>query len=109
MKYNPKVVIAYLKECGIPEPMMEFRFHPNRKWRFDFAWATNEAHKEGGVALEVQGGLFVQGRHTRGAALVKEHEKLNEAAALGWRVTYVQPKDLCTHNTVNLIKRCLNL
>ena len=25
-------------QATVPEPVREFRFHPKRKWRFDFAW-----------------------------------------------------------------------
>jgi hypothetical protein len=102
--YNPKIVLAYFEGCGLPTPEMEYKFHPKRKWRFDFAWFTNATN---GVALEVQGGIFSQGRHNRGAAMLKEWEKLNEAAALGWRVIYCQPQDLCTLTTATLIQRCL--
>lgn len=109
MTYNKNIVKAFFSECGIPEPELEHKFHPTRKWRFDFAWETITNDGVEKVALEVQGGIWSGGRHTRGAALVKEHEKLNESAALGWRVLYVQPKDLCTKSTVDLIKRCLNL
>ncbi len=86
---------------GIPLPREEYKFHPSRKWRFDLAW---EAQR---VALEVQGGLFVQGRHSRGAALLKEHEKLNAAAALGWRILYCTPKTLCDLGTLRTIKDAL--
>jgi hypothetical protein len=74
--------------AGLPVPVSEYRFAPPRRWRFDFAWPDQR------VALEIQGGLFVQGRHTRGAALLKEHEKLNAAAALGWRVLYTSPSHI---------------
>lgn len=76
---------------GVPAPTPEYRFAPPRRWRFD--WALIE-HR---IALEVQGGLFMPGgggRHSRGAALRKEHEKMNAAAALGWRVLYVMPETL---------------
>lgn len=99
--YNPQVVLAWFRECGLPEPVPEFRFHTERKWRFDWAWV------EQGVALEVQGSIFTQGRHTRGAALLKEWEKLNEAAAAGWRVLYCQPADLCTTATADVIRRAI--
>jgi hypothetical protein len=94
---------------GLPQPVAEFRFHTTRKWRFDWAWPSTNIMGEvlGGVALEVQGGLFVQGRHSRGAALLKEHEKLNEAAALGWRVLFVTPKDLESTVTFDLLRRAL--
>lgn len=86
--YNPKIVVPFMEQCGLPAPRLEVRFHPNRKWRFDFAWLGSR------VALEVQGGIFSGGRHVRGAALVKEYEKLNAAAVAGWRVLFCQPGDL---------------
>lgn len=86
---------------GLPAPEAEHRFAAPRRWRFDWAWPAQK------VALEVQGGLFVQGRHARGAALLKEHEKLNEAAALGWRVLFTTPKDLETCPTLDALRRAL--
>jgi len=44
----------------------------------------------------------------RGAALVKEHEKLNHAAAFGWRILYCQPRDVATLDMVRLIKLALD-
>ena len=101
MKYNPKVVEAYLKACGIQAPEFELRFHPVRRWRFDLSWPEQK------VALEVQGGIFVNGRHSRGAAMLKEWEKLNTAAEMGWRVVFCQPSDLCKAQTTDMIKRVL--
>lgn len=112
MKYNTSIVLAYFQEVGLPKPELEYKFNPERKWRFDFSWPTKIdgpymlACK---VALEVQGGIWVQGGHNRGAGLRKEHEKRNAAACLGWRIIYVEPKDLCTTETVELIKRCLRI
>lgn len=111
MKYKLPIVLAYFAECGLPTPSTEFKFHPTRKWRFDFAW--NEFYSGSGytvrpmLALEVQGGIFIAGRHSRGAALVKEWEKLNAAAEMGYRIIYFQPSELCTQATIDLIKRCL--
>lgn len=113
MKYNPKIVLAYFRGLGLPEPELEFKFHPTRKWRFDFAWPTicRELEPEiiPGTAMEVEGGLWIGGGHSRGSGRVKDIEKYSEAAALGWRIIYVQPKDLCTADTTNLIKRCLGI
>jgi hypothetical protein len=116
--HNPRVVEAFWDAHGIPHPTPEFKFHPDRKWRFDYAWEFNCGPALGlddgdimipFIALEVQGGVFVQGRHSRGAAMLKEWEKLNAAAELGWRVIYCQPKDLLTTANANLIKRCLGI
>ena len=69
-----------LRTSGLPEPEREYRFHPTRRWRFDFAWPDVM------LAVEVEGGTWSQGRHTRGSGYAADCEKYNEAALLGWRV-----------------------
>jgi hypothetical protein len=103
MRYNQSVVTAFFAEHNIPAPVYEHKFCETRKWRFDLAFPM---HK---VAVEVQGGIFVAGRHSRGAALLKEWEKLNAAAVLGWRILYCQPKDLCTTDFAETIAAALNV
>lgn len=61
-------------------PVREYRFHPSRKWRFDYAFPE---HK---LAIEIEGGVWTGGRHTRGSGFVKDLEKYNQAVLLGWRV-----------------------
>src|ERR1019366_1704186 len=90
-----------LTESTGHKPTPEFRFDPKRRWRFDYAWPDFK------VALEVQGGIFIQGRHSRGAALLKEWEKLNRAAELGWRILYCQPDNLLKTATLAQLKRTL--
>lgn len=104
MKYNPKIVIAYFRECGIPEPLVEYQFKSDRKWRFDFAWNFGPAV---GIALEVEGGIWTGGAHGRGSGIKRDMEKYNEAAAVGWRVLRVTPDELCTQDTINLLKRTI--
>ncbi len=70
----------WFQTSAVPAPVREYRFHPKRMWRFDFAWPD---HK---IALEVEGGIYTGGRHTRGPAFAKDVEKYNEAAIIGWRV-----------------------
>lgn len=69
-----------------PEPTREYRFHPIRKWRFDFAFVAEQ------VSVEVDGGqwAFRGGRHATDA----DRDKLNHAAALGWRVLRFSPRQL---------------
>ena len=90
-----------MKQVGIPEPTYEHVFHPTRKWRMDLAWPEQK------VFLEVQGGIFTNGRHARGAAMLKEFEKINTASSMGWRVLYCQPSDLCMMKTVEVIRAAL--
>jgi hypothetical protein len=89
VSYRP-TIDALCKADKLPMPVFEFRFASPRRWRFDVAWPLLPRP----VALEVQGGLFVRGRHVRGAALLKEHEKLNAAARYGYRVLFCTPKTI---------------
>ena len=73
-------LLFMLKAAGLPEPEREYRFHDTRKWRFDFAWPLDQ------LAVEVEGGVWTKGRHTRGAGFIKDCEKYNAAAELGWIV-----------------------
>ena len=104
-KYVPKIVTAYFKEQGLPEPQYEYLFalkELGRKWRFDLAWPEH-----GKLFIEIQGGVFIQGRHNRGAAMLREWEKLNAAACLGWRGLFCQPMDLCMKKMVDTIKKAM--
>jgi very-short-patch-repair endonuclease len=58
----------------------EFRFHSTRRWRFDFAIPDRC------IAIEIEGGVWAGGRHTRGSGFIADIEKYNEAARLGWYV-----------------------
>jgi very-short-patch-repair endonuclease len=97
MKYDKDIVTAHFIEQGLPEPTTEHRFHPVRKWRMDFAWPE---HK---IALEVEGGVYSGGRHTRGAGFVKDCEKYNTAASMGWFVFRCQPKDVCMNEVLEFL------
>lgn len=64
----------------LPEPVAEYRFHPVRRWRFDYAWPAWH------IAVEVDGGTYqsLGGRHNTD----KDREKTNMAAAMGWRALH---------------------
>ena len=101
MKYNVRIVAAFFESEGLPGFVTEHRFHPDRGWRFDFAWPVER------VALEVEGGIWVGGGHNRGKGFAKDIEKYNQAVVLGWRVLRCEPINLCTVDTVNLVKKVM--
>ena len=93
--------VSIFAACGLPKPVTELRFAPPRRWRFDYAWPDKK------IALEVEGGVWSGGRHTRGAGFLKDIEKYNEAACLGWRVVRCTPKELYSFPTMEMMKRLL--
>ena len=80
------VMALLCRAHGIPEPTPEYRFHSRRKWRFDFAWVAEL------VALEIEGGAWTGGRHTRGKGFLADIEKYNAAVVLGWSVLRCTPQ-----------------
>ena len=90
--------LALLKAAKLPLPVAEHRFC-ERLWRFDYAWPD---HK---LALEVEGGVWTGGRHTRGKGYVNDLEKYSEASIRGWILIRVTPGDLCKTNTIEMLKR----
>ena len=69
-----------LKLRGVKGFTRELKFCPTRRWRFDFAWIDEK------VAVEIEGGIFMQGRHNRGKGMEADMEKYNWATINGWRV-----------------------
>lgn len=58
----------------------EYKFHPERKWRADFyITGTN-------ILIEVEGGIWSGGRHTRAKGYLGDLEKYNAAAVMGFTV-----------------------
>lgn len=82
------------------EVVMEHRFHPTRRWRFDFAVPGRK------LAVEYNGhghtGRGHIGRHATITGMSGDCEKLNEAQRLGWTVLqftalHFQAKDRAKH------------
>lgn len=80
-KSELEIMFAWqVKHFGLPEPVQELRFHPVRKWRFDFAWPDRM------LAVEIEGGTRTKGRHTQGSGFEKDCEKYNAALLAGWHI-----------------------
>lgn len=101
MTSQQMVFVAMCEQNGIPRPEPEHRFRPPRRWRFDYAWPDRR------LALEVEGGVWTNGRHTRGSGFLRDVEKYNAAAVAGWRLIRTTPDELFTTTTVKLIRQAL--
>ena len=90
MKSRAEEEMALLLRANGIRYQREVRFHPTRRWRFDFVILPLERR----IALEVEGGLYVSGRHTRGKGFEGDLEKYNQAVLAGWRVLRYSPKQI---------------
>lgn len=68
------------RQIGGPELEREVRFHPRRRFKFD------RASRVARVAVELDGGTWVGGRHVSGVGFARDCEKLNLAILAGYVV-----------------------
>jgi very-short-patch-repair endonuclease len=84
-------------------PEREYAFAPKRKWRFDFAFPVSK------VAVEIEGGTWSGGRHSRGPGFEADCFKYSEAAALGWRVIRVTTEMVSSSLAIGFTLRALEV
>ena len=110
----------HIRACNVPEPEREYRFAALatggtgkgarqrireaglRDWRFDFAWPDQM------LAVEVEGGAFVNGRHNRGVGFSADLKKYQEAMRLGWTVYRCDGKLIKTGDAIATIESLLD-
>lgn len=91
--------LAYqLRITKLPIPIREFQFAELRRWRFDFAWPDLK------LAVEVEGGSWIGGRHARGAGFRLDCEKYNEAQLRGWKLLRFTGEMVSDGSALNLIE-----
>jgi very-short-patch-repair endonuclease len=71
---------------GLPLPVRELRPFAGRQFRYDFAWPDRL------LAVEVDGGVWMKGKHARGAGIQRDCEKSVLGWEAGWRVMRVTPE-----------------
>jgi very-short-patch-repair endonuclease len=94
-------VLRAIHAKGLAEPEREYRFHDTRRWRFDFAWPDRM------LAMEIEGGQWVRGRHNRGAGMERDVIKYNAAQMLGWTVLRVTTSMVEDGRALELIETAL--
>lgn len=80
------VEIAIWEKYNIEHPIPEYRFSLQRKWRIDYAWPDYM------IALEIEGGIYIGGRHINPKGYLKDLEKYNKMCEEGWQLLRFQPK-----------------
>lgn len=94
------LLATQLEQAGIPFER-EVRFAPPRKWRADFRVYLAR------LLVEIDGGAWVNGRHSRGSGVEADCEKASAAAILGYRVIRVTPSQVDDGRALAWIREAL--
>lgn len=93
-----------IRGAKLPAPEREFKFAADRKFRFDYCWPDKK------WALEIEGGIFNKthgGGHRSITGILRDIEKYNLAALLGYRVLRITTPMIADGSALNLIERAL--
>ena len=110
------LLAAQLEQAGIPF-VREYRFAPPRRWRADFfipvpeqnlgQWLAGQRNPP--ILIEVDGGGYVAGRHSRGKGIEDDAEKQSAAAILGYRVIRCTPAQVEDGRALDWIRQALGV
>lgn len=91
---------AQLRAVGIPHTR-QAKWCSGRRFRADFALT------EHGILVEVQGGAWSGGRHTRGAGYAADCVRMGKAVALGWTMLYVTPQQVTSGEALAMVEAAM--
>lgn len=94
----PAALANQLRMLGI-ESQREVLLVPGRKFRTDLVVRD--------LAIEVDGGGFIQGRHSRGSGIEKDAEKQALVTIAGYRTLRVTPRQIESGEALGWIERAL--
>ena len=91
--------------CGGPGKGLRARLAAAglKDWRADFAIPHLR------LLIEIEGGGYTQGRHTRGCGFAEDLRKYDAAARLGWTVYRCDPAMVRTGHALETIKILIDL
>jgi len=98
-KDYPGDLLFMLQAVGLTGFVKEHMFAaPDRRWRLDLA------HVDLKIGVECHGGVWTQGRHTRGQGFINDREKMNDAVRRGWLVLEFTPETIKSGEAVDVIQ-----
>ena len=81
----------------------EFYFHPDRKWRADFHLIDKK------ILVEIEGGIWSGGRHTRSKGYLGDMEKYNAATMMGFQVIRFSTDQVKSGHAIQQIEKMVGL
>ena len=128
MNVAETLLLAQVRQAGLPEPILDKGFLEGRRWRLDFQWTDRgpDYNRNGcgedcecrrpNVAVEIDGGVWPSrqkdgtlavGRHVRGKGYENDCRKLNAASAAGWIVLRFTPGMVDSGEALALLREVL--
>lgn len=98
-KIYPEIWDSY----EIPQPIPEYNFLINRKFCIDYAWPNLS------LALEIEGGIYTNGRHITPKGFIKDIEKYNLLTENGWFLLRYPPKKIDYLQIKRTVENIINL
>lgn len=85
---NERYLYEILNDAFPGKWVSEFKGITGRKFRFD---AANPTEK---ICIEVEGGIWISGRHNRPIGMQQDLEKYNLAVLEGWKILRYTPEQM---------------
>lgn len=85
---NERLLYEILNDAYPHQWESEYKGINGRKFRFDCA------NPEKKIAIEIEGGLWITGRHNRPVGMIQDLEKYNLAVLEGWKILRYTPEML---------------
>lgn len=95
-----RLFLAACEAHGLPEPVAEYEWCPGRKFKADWCFS-------GLVLLEIHGGTWIGGHHSRGKDQIEDFWKINESQLLGFVYLIVTPQQVDSGEAFALVRRAL--
>lgn len=95
-------LLFQLRAAGLPEPEREVMLIPGRKFRVDFFFMDAR------LAIEVEGGTWINGAHNRGKHFESDTYKYNELTLLGISLLRFTTNMISSGEALSVIEKALN-
>lgn len=90
------------RAAGLVIKEREYRFHPVRRWRIDFAWPDMK------YGVEIEGLSSKISRHTTIKGYRNDCEKYNTALLMGWRILRFTDREVTTGTGLTMLEDLFN-
>lgn len=93
-----EVLELHVQKIFVPE----YQFLKQRKWKVDYALPCCK------LAIEIEGGTWIGGGHSRGSGMNEDMEKYNNLAILGWRLLRFTPNNLKDNSYLDIFEKYMD-